>query len=117
MALVENDDLIEQIAAATPDESLSHAILPRALRADSFGLNAEALDGFDRFFIEVRTMVEDQIARCRVARKGLAQLLNHPCGCRMFCSIEVHNTPPVARDDEEAIKHTKRERWHSEEVH
>src|SRR5580658_6174764 len=35
----------------------------------------------------------------------------------MLRGIEVHNAPPVVRDDEKAVERTERECRHSEEVH
>jgi hypothetical protein len=52
MPLVENDDVIEQVSAATTHEAFCHAVLPRASEAGPLGLDAEALDRADSFFAE-----------------------------------------------------------------
>ncbi|HVU48664.1 MAG TPA: hypothetical protein VHD85_21230 [Terracidiphilus sp.] len=68
MALIKNDDMIEQIAAAISDESFGNAVLPGALKTVSLGLDAKALDRFYDLFIEVGTAVEDQVGgrpKCR----------------------------------------------------
>ncbi len=35
----------------------------------------------------------------------------------MLRDVEVQNTPTIMVDDEEAVEHTERNRWHGEEVH
>ena len=44
VAFIENDHMIEQIAAAASDESFGNAVLPGALQAGALGLNAEVQD-------------------------------------------------------------------------
>ena len=43
MALVEDDDMIKEIASATSDESLGNAVLPRALERRSFRLHTKGV--------------------------------------------------------------------------
>src|SRR5450759_4096274 len=78
MPFVENDDMVEQVPTAVSDPTLRDAILPRTLEAGPFGLDAEASDCVDHFFIEVRSAIKDQEFRGRVERKCLAQLLSNP---------------------------------------
>ena len=35
----------------------------------------------------------------------------------MFRGINVQDAPPIMTDDEEAVEHAERNRWHSEEIH
>ena len=97
MAFVENDDVIEQVSAATTHKAFGNAVLPRAAEAGAFGLDAEALDRVDHLFAEVRGAVEDQILRCRVVRESLAQLLRDPRARRTPCDAEVRNPPSIMR--------------------
>jgi len=117
MASVQNDNVIEQISAAGTSEAFRHAVLPGASEAGSLGLNAKALSGVDHFLIEVCAAIKDQISRCRIVRKCLAELLNDPCACWMPGHVELQNAPPVVSDDKETIKNAKRERRHCEEIH
>jgi hypothetical protein len=78
MPLVEHDDVIEQVPAATPDEAFRDSVLPRTSEAGRLRFDAEALDGADNLLIEVRSAVEDQITRSRVIGKRLPQLLCDP---------------------------------------
>ena len=84
MGLVEHNHIIEQVPAAIANESLRYSVLPRALEAGSFGLDAEALDSVDDFLIEVRAAVEDEVSRRGVVGKCFAQLLDHPSARWVF---------------------------------
>ena len=68
MPFVENDHMVEQIAAAVADPTLGNAILPRTSKAGSLGLDAEALHGVDHFFIEAvrRDQRSDSRAQSRM---------------------------------------------------
>ena len=35
----------------------------------------------------------------------------------MFRDVNVQDAPPIMTDDEEAVEHAERNRWHREEVH
>ena len=59
MALIENDDMIEQVSATASYETFANAILPWSLKAASLRLNAEVPDGFEDLFVEVRSAVKD----------------------------------------------------------
>src|ERR1035438_8570484 len=116
MPFVENDDMVEQVPTAVPDSTLRDAILPRTLEAGPFGLDPEASDCVDHFFIEVRSAIKDQEFRGRVERKCLAQLLSNPGRGRMFGHIAMENSPPTVRNDEEAVENAEGERRYDEEI-
>ena len=59
MSLVQDDYMIEQVAAATSDETFGNAISPWTLKAGSLRLNAEVPDSFEDLFVEVRSAVKD----------------------------------------------------------
>lgn len=117
MALIKNDHMVEQVAAAVSNPPLRNAILPRTSIAGLLRVDAEALHGVDHFFIEVCTAIKDQLAGCCVIRKRLAQLLNDPSAGRMFGHIEVEDSPTVMRNYEEAIKNAESNRRRGEEIH
>jgi len=117
MPFVENDHMVEQIAATVADPTLRNAVLPRTSEASSLGLDAKAFYRLDYFFVELRAVVEDQIMRHRVVRERFPQLLNHPCARRVFGHIAVQDAPPVMRNDEEAVENAEAQRRHGEEVH
>src|SRR5580700_4611253 len=63
MAFIEHNHMVEQIPAAVTDEAFRYAILPRALKTGSLGLNTEILDQLNDLIIELCTANEDQVAR------------------------------------------------------
>ena len=117
MLLVQNNHMIEQVAAAAADPALGDAVLPRTPKTGPLGLDAEALDRFDHLRIEAGAAIKDQVAGRRVIWKCLAQLLNYPCAGRMLGHIAMQDPPLVMRNDEEAIENSKGECRHGEEVH
>jgi hypothetical protein len=117
MPFIENDHMVEQIAAAVANPALGDPILPGASEAGPLGLDAEGLYGVDNLFIELRAVIEDQITWRRVVGKRLAQLLDNPCAGRMPCDIAVQDTSPVMGDDEEAVENAKSQRRHGKEIH
>ncbi len=117
MPFVEDDHVVEQIAAAVADPALGDAILPRTSVVGSLGLNAEVLDHADHFFIELCATIKDQVAGRGVVRECLAQLLNNPRAGRVFGHIAMKDASPVMCNDEEAIEHAEGKRRHGEEVH
>jgi len=80
-------------------------------------LDAKIFHRFDYFTIELCAAIKDQVTRRRVVGKCLAQLLNYPGARRMLGHIAVKDTPPVMRNDEEAVENAKGEHRNGEEVH
>ena len=105
--LIEHDDMVKQVASAIANPAFSDSVLPRTAETGPFRLDAEARNGTDHLFVEVRGAVEDQIFRRRIVRKRLAKLLGDPCAARMPGDVAVKDEPPAMRDGEEAIKHAK----------
>ena len=63
MLVVENDDVVEQLAPNRPHESLGHSVLPRALVARTRGLERHRRDRGDHRRGEDRVPVEHQVSR------------------------------------------------------
>src|ERR1035441_9815307 len=117
MSPIENDYVVEQIPSAGAYPAFRNTVLPWTSEARPLWLDAETLHCLDHFIIELWAAIKDQVARGRVVRERLAQLLNDPCTRRMASHIPVKNTPPVMRHDEKAVQHSEGQRWHSEEIH
>lgn len=117
MALVERDHVVEQIATAGTNETFGNAVLPRTLDRGADSFHAKGSYRFHGFCAECCVSVENQVARRRIERERLAQLLRHPGNCWMPGNIEVKDSPPVMCDDEEAIEHAEGQGRDSEEVH
>src|SRR5260370_71393 len=117
MALIDNDHMVHQFAAATTDPTLRHTVLPRTSETGPLRLNTEALRRVGHLRVKSRVAIKDQIAGCRIVRERLTQLLNNPNTARVPSHIEMKNAPPVMRNHEEAVENVKSQRGHSEEIH
>src|SRR5690348_5422121 len=117
MPLVDYDHMIDQVAPATLNPALGHAVLPGALVR---GLNRLYLHrscchgNFQSVFC---ISVKDKESGNRVEREGLSQLLHHPHARRVLGDVEVQDAPPVMTDDEETVEYSERDRRNCEEVH
>lgn len=108
--------MVEQIPAATANESLGDAILPQAFEVGSLRLVRKAHVRTDDFYAKSGPATKDQITRCRVVREDLTQLLQDPRARRMLSRIATEDPPPVVSNDEEAIQNAKGESRHSEKT-
>jgi hypothetical protein len=117
MLFVEYDHMIEQFAPTASNEPFRNAILPRASETGPFRLDAEALDGVDYVAFEIRGPIKDQVFGSAIVRKGIAQLLRHPCARRVLRGIKMNNPASVMGDDDEAVEDAKSQCRHGEEVH
>lgn len=70
MAFVEYNDMIQQIAAAVPDEPLCNSILPRAAKGNSNRAHAQTLCGLQNLPLERMLAVKDEKLWCGIVRKA-----------------------------------------------
>jgi hypothetical protein len=117
MSIIENDHMVEQIAAAVAHPSLGNTVLPRTSEAGSRRLGPEAPYGIDHLRVEAGVPVKNQVARSSVVRERFAQLLNHPGAGRVPGHIAVEDAPAIMRNDKEAVENAESQRWHSKEIH
>jgi hypothetical protein len=61
--------------------------------------------------------IKDQVFVSCFKWKRLPQLLNDLTARRMLRDVNVQDAPPIVTDDEEAVEHAERDRWHREEIH
>src|SRR6202040_105513 len=111
------DPWTELCPPATLDPALSNSVLPRTLKRGS-----NRADGHRPYCSRdlqsiLGVPVKDEEPRSRLIREGLAQLLDDPTGGRMGRNVEIHDTPPIVADDEEAIEHTEGDGRNGKEVH
>jgi hypothetical protein len=99
VALVQDDDVVEQFAANRGDEALGDSILPRAPIAGARRLHPQRPQRCRHPGLEDGTAVEDHEAQCRVEGKGLAKLLCGPGGSRVRHDGAVGDDAPAVADD------------------
>jgi len=104
VALVEHDDVVEQITADGSDDAFRERILPRAPGCADHLLDAEGfhLLGEPRSIDRI-TIAEEQAGR-GVTREGLGELVRGPLGGGVLGDAEVEELAALVVDDQEASK-------------
>src|SRR5260370_24475111 len=117
MALVQRNDLVEQLAPAAADPAFRGSIRPRAVDG---GLHAANFHGSNRsrYFQSILCIVvkDEELGRGLVG-KGFAHLLHNPTARWMTSDIEVYDAATVVADEEEAVEHVESESRDREEIH
>src|ERR1022692_1892149 len=108
MALVESDDVIEQIAAAASYPALSDSVLPGTSNGGSQTGDPHRADSSGNFQSVLRVVIEEEKLGSGVIGKCFAQLLDDPMAGRMPGDVEVQDAPPVMANDEKAIEQLER---------
>ena len=117
MALVQGDDVVQQLTSATANPALSNSVLPRALDG---GLKASNPHGSNRrgnFQPVLCVVIEDKEPRSGLIGEGFSQLLYDPTARRMAGNIEVQDAPAIMANNKEAIEKTEGDRRNGEKVH
>lgn len=83
MALVQNDDVVEQLPPDGGDEAFGNAVLPGALVTGPGWLDAHRPESGDDLGGEDRVAVEDEVPGRRLERECLAELVDDPSGGRV----------------------------------
>ena len=116
MPLVEDDDVVQTLAADRPDDAFDVGILPGGARRGAHGPEPERVDGSTECRIEDRVAVVEEESRVRVVREGPADLLAGLCGGGMPRDVNMQDPAPVVSEDDEDEQDPAGERGHREEV-
>jgi hypothetical protein len=110
MQLIQDDHVVEALAADSPDQALDEWILPGTSRGRDHVLNAHVPDAA----LEVRSIdlvpITQEVARRAVPRERLHDLLSRPLGRGVCGHIEME--PPASlvcedqEDEEDLISHS-----------
>lgn len=117
VALVQSDDVVEQLTSATANPAFRNSVLPGALDG---GLDSSNFHGTNRnrnFQSVFCVAIEEEKLRRRLVGKRFPQLLHNPGAGRMACDIEVQDAPAAMADDKETVEKTEGDRRNGEEVH
>ena len=117
MALAKDDNVLHELATTVPDPAFCGSVLPWAAIRNANRLCAHGSYELDHLRAEDRVAVEEEISRRGVVRESFAQLLDHPCRCRMECCVEVHDVATTRLDDEEAVQQPERRGRHGKQIH
>ena len=97
VVFIEYDDMVEQIAAARPNESFCNAVLPRTPVTRLFRFKTETLDGIHYVAVEIGGAIKNQVRGCAIVGEGLSQLLRHPGARGMPRGIEMKNPSSLVK--------------------
>ena len=117
MALIDGDDVVQQVAPIAFNPLLRDPVLPRtpersSNRPDSHRANR------DRDLQPILGIpIEDEKPGCPSIRKRLPQRLHDPGTGGMPRDVEMQDTPVVVADDEKAVEYTECDGRDREEVH
>lgn len=117
VSLVQNHDMVEELAANGADEALCRTVLPGTLERRALGMETETLDHFGDLGAEDRIVVVDQESMGRSLAEGVAQLLAHPERGWTRGDVEGENASPPVIDREPEIEQPEAHGWHDEEIH
>ena len=117
MAFIQRNNLVQQVSSAASHPPLRDAILPRRSERSLLGNDPGGFHRCDYLEAELLIAIKDHVFVRGFQGKRLPQLLNDPSARRMLRDVNVQDAPPIMTNDEEAVEHTERDRWHREEVH
>mgnify|MGYP001820768236 CR=1 FL=1 len=107
MTLVEDDDMVEALAAYGADQAFDIRILPGRARGDAHLSDTEAAHTAPESFAVDVVTVTQQVPGSGVEGKRLDYLLCRPLGRGVFGDVEVHDLPPPMSEHQEHIQYAK----------
>ena len=117
MAFIERNNVVQQVSSTASDPTLRYTVLPGTPERGSHRVHLQGSNCRWKIPTIFRISIEDQKLGSGTKGKRLAQLLDDPTTRRMLCDVNVQDASPIMADDEEAVEHAERDRWHSEEIH
>ena len=117
MALIEGDDVVQQVTPTALHPSFGDSVLPRASERGPHGSDGHRPHCNGNFQAILGVPIKDEKPGSRLIRESLAQLLHDPTAGGMAGDIEVQDAPPAVIDDEKAVEHAEGEGGDSKEVH
>lgn len=115
-SLVEDDHMIQALAAYRADDALDVGSLPGATGRGKHFLAAHIADLLHKVVAENPIPIPQEITRCRVPGKRTAELLSGPFHRWMRRYAEVENPATVVCQNQEHVQDLKPDGWHDEEV-
>src|SRR6202521_5285597 len=117
MAFIQRNHAVQQVSSAAFDPTFRYTVLPGTPGRCLHRAHLQGSDCRWKLPTIFRISIEDQKLGSGPKWKRLSQLLDDPTARRMLRDINVQDVPPIMADDEEAVEHAERDRWHSEEIH
>jgi hypothetical protein len=108
--------VIETLAADRAYESFREGILPRSLGGGEDFLDLHALHALAEMATIDRIAIAEEIGRGGVVREGLHDLLGGPSSRGMLGDVEVQDSTPRVREDDQDEEHMQARGGNGEEV-
>ncbi len=99
--LIEDDDVVQALAADRADDAFDVGILPRRTRCRADRRQTECRDRPTERRVEDSVAVVEDEPRVHVVGEGLAELLSGPCGRWVLGYIDMQDASPVVCQDNE----------------
>jgi hypothetical protein len=114
--LVQDDHVVQQLAADGADHALDEGVLPRGARCREDLGDAHAFRAPPELVAVNAVAIAKKVARRRVAGESLDDLLRRPGGSGGIGDVKVHDLPAMMQQDHQDVEHAKGRGWHDEEV-
>src|SRR5206468_2549050 len=101
VALAEDDNVVEALAADAADEALGERVLPGAARRGEDFLDAHALHPRPERRPVRAVPISDQVMRSRLPGERFGDLLRGPLRRRVLGDVEVHDPAPSMSENDE----------------
>jgi hypothetical protein len=116
MLLVEDDDMIKQLASYAANHSLHVWVLPRAPRRNEHFFDTHVPHTLSKVRAIDTISIAQEIVRCPVPRKGFHHLLDRLLRGGVLRDVKVHNAAPLMRENYQHEEHLERHGRNGQEV-
>jgi len=116
MNFIEDDHMVEKIAATTLDRAFGNPVLLWTRGACPCGLRAAGGKQIGYLFAKLGIAIVNHISVWSWFLKSFSQLLHNPMFSRMFCHIEMEDVSAAVFDSKETIQDSEGESRYGEEV-
>jgi hypothetical protein len=116
VSLIQDDHVVEELAADGADHAFDEGILPRGARCSENLGDEHALHPSSKLTAVNAVAIAKEIARRRVIGECLDELLSGPGGGRGISDVEVRDLAAMMQQDHEHVEHAKGHGRHDEEV-
>src|SRR5438132_3892580 len=116
MSLVQDDDVVEKLAADGADHPLGERVLPGGAWCRKKLSDAHALHASPKLATVDAISIAEEIAWRRIVGKGFDNLLRRPSGSGRVRDVEVYDSSSMVQQDHEHVEDSECHSRHDEEV-
>jgi hypothetical protein len=104
MTLIDDDQVIQTLASDTTDDPFGKRILERRPRSRDHLFDPHPFNAVLEILTVNAVTIAQQVFGSLIVGKGLDDLLRRPFGGRVGRHVEMHNLPPIMKQDDEAVE-------------